>query len=63
MVRAFTLTEVLYRLHFAPQITLSDLTHIGGSIFMIMRLDGIAALGAGFRGVNDVKGATHSLEF
>ena len=32
MVREFKLTEVIYRLDFAPQFTLSDLTHIGGLI-------------------------------
>ena len=32
MVRAFKLTEVIYRLDFAPQITLSDPTHIGDFI-------------------------------
>ena len=47
MVRVFTLTEVIYRLDFAPQFTLSDPIHIGGFILMRMQSDGVAVPEAG----------------
>ena len=34
VIRMFTLSEVIYRLYFAPLLTLSDPTHIGGFILM-----------------------------
>ena len=45
MVHAFTLTEVIYQLDFTLQFTLSDPRHIGGLIYMYMRLDTFAVPG------------------
>ena len=34
MVREFTLSELIYRLDFAPEWALSNPTHVGGFIFL-----------------------------